>query len=933
MDSNLAGTNRKTDPIPGKLRVLIVEDNPDDADLMLMNLSHEGYSVDWRRVENEPDFVKALEIPCDLILSDWNLPQFSGLRALQILKERGLAVPFILVSGGIGEETAVAVMRQGAADYLKKDRMDRLGQAVKNALEQKRLQEEYQKANLALAASEAELRALFASMRDVVMVIDREGVHCRIAPTQPHLLVRPAEELLGKRLLDVFSTDQAAKFLSVIHKVLDTQQTQLIEYELLIQNRPHWFETSVSPMSEQTVIWVARDISERKQAQAQIQLQAAALASTANAIMVTDPGGKIEWVNPAYTTLTGYTLDETVGHTSRILKSGNQAPQFYQELWETILAGRVWRGELVNKRKDGSLYHEEQTISPVRDSEGKIVKFIGIKQDITQRKQTEARVLTLLQRQTQIAAFGRELADTRDLTTLFRISQRTLKRMSAPIFFAAALLDAEKQSLRVVYANLEDVELDPNIYPIFDMADRHPESICVRTIQERKPIIITDLAELQSTLAASPVSGRQDIRSACCLPMLANDQVIGLIELQSVQENAFLPEDLEWLSTMANQIGLNIQNAVYFAEIRKKVDEMSTLTIIDSAVISHLEPQKTYAIILEQITTCLNVDAAVLLLFEPKSQQLECVFEVGYHSRDVLQMRLKMGESLAGKVAEERRILHKPLDDWDHPPFLKKEYIPDRFLDYYGIPLIADSHLIGVLEIMHRSTLTPDREWLRLLDILATRTAIAINTIQLYDNIQDSHQELLEAYELTIEGWSKAMDLRDKETENHTQRVTEMTLRLAERFDIHEDQLVHIRRGALLHDIGKLGVPDQILLKPGALTPEEWKIMRRHPDLAHEMLYPIEYLRPSLDIPYCHHENWDGEGYPRGLKGEEIPLAARIFAVVDVFDALTSDRPYREAWSVPKTLAYIREQAGKRLDPCVVDVFIEMHSAKEISYD
>jgi len=160
-----------------------------------------------------------------------------------------------------------------------------------------------------------------------------------------------------------------------------------------------------------------------------------------------------------------------------------------------------------------------------------------------------------------------------------------------------------------------------------------------------------------------------------------------------------------------------------------------------------------------------------------------------------------------------------------------------------------------------------------------------------------------------------------------------MTLRLVERFGIHGEQLVHIRRGALLHDIGKLGVPDQILLKPGELTAEEWKIMRRHPELAYEMLYPIEYLRPSLDIPYCHHENWDGEGYPRGLKGEEIPLAARIFAVVDVFDALTSDRPYREAWSVPKTLAYIREQAGKRLDPCVVDVFIEMHSAKEISYD
>ena len=933
MNSNLARTNTKSQPLPGKLRVLIVEDNPDDADLMLMNLSREGYSVDWRRVENEPDFLKALETPCDLILSDWNLPRFSGLRALQLLKERGLEVPFILVSGGIGEETAVAVMRQGAADYLKKDRMDRLGQAVKNALEQKRLQEEYQKAAAALAASEAELRALFASMRDVVIVIDREGVYCKIAPTQPGLLVRPAEDLLGKRLLDIFPAEQAARFLSVIHQVLATQQNHLIEYELLIQNRSVWFETSISPMSDENVIWVARDISERKQAQAQIQLQAAALASTANAIMITDPGGQIEWVNPAFTTLTGYSLQEAAGRTAQILKSGDQDPQFYQQLWETILAGRVWRGELVNKRKDGSLYYEEQTISPVRDSEGKILKFIGIKQDITQRKQTEARVLTLLQRQTQIAAFGRELANTRDLPTLFRISQRTLKQMMDLVFFAVTLMDAETHELKAVYANLDDVELDLNSHQILKLKDTQINEIPLKAIQERRPITTDNLTKTRKTLAALRVPGAQEIRSACSLPMLANDQVIGLIELQSPNENAFLPEDLEWLSTIANQIGLNIQNAMYFAEIQQKVDELSTLAIIDSAVISHLEPERTYAVILEQVTLSLKVDAAVLLLFDPKSQMLACAAEVGYLSPDILQMRLELGESLAGKVALDRQLLHKNLDDRDTPPFLKEEFIPKSFLDYYGIPLIADSKLIGVLEILNRSQLTPNANWLRFLEIAAARAAVAINTIQLYDDIQDSHEELLEAYELTIEGWSKAMDLRDKETENHTRRVTEMTLRLVEHFGIHEEQLVHIRRGALLHDIGKLGVPDQILLKPGALTAEEWKIMRRHPELAYEMLKPIEYLRPALDIPYCHHEDWDGGGYPRGLKGEEIPLAARIFAVVDVFDALTSDRPYRAAWSVPKALEHIREQAGKRFDPRVVDVFIEMHSAKEISYD
>jgi putative two-component system response regulator len=191
-------------------------------------------------------------------------------------------------------------------------------------------------------------------------------------------------------------------------------------------------------------------------------------------------------------------------------------------------------------------------------------------------------------------------------------------------------------------------------------------------------------------------------------------------------------------------------------------------------------------------------------------------------------------------------------------------------------------------------------------------------------NLEHTHQQLLLAYDKTIEGWSRAMDLRDKETEGHSKRVTEMTYKLASLLDFRDEELQHIRRGALLHDMGKLGIPDSILLKPGKLDEEEWQWMRQHPQMAYDMLYPIEYLRPALDIPYCHHEKWDGTGYPRGLKGEEIPLSARIFAVVDVWDALTSQRPYREAWSIEKTLAYIQEQSGKHFDPAIVEIFIRV---------
>jgi len=191
-------------------------------------------------------------------------------------------------------------------------------------------------------------------------------------------------------------------------------------------------------------------------------------------------------------------------------------------------------------------------------------------------------------------------------------------------------------------------------------------------------------------------------------------------------------------------------------------------------------------------------------------------------------------------------------------------------------------------------------------------------------HLEEAHHQLLEAYDETIEGWSRAMDLRDKETEGHTQRVTELTVELAGYFGIEDETLLHIRRGALLHDMGKLGIPDAVLLKPAQLTDQEWTLMKQHPQMAYDMLYPIEYLRPALDIPYCHHEKWDGSGYPRGLREKEIPLAARIFAIVDVWDALTSDRPYRPAWSKEKTLTYIQEQSGMHFDPQIVEIFTQM---------
>jgi putative nucleotidyltransferase with HDIG domain len=214
------------------------------------------------------------------------------------------------------------------------------------------------------------------------------------------------------------------------------------------------------------------------------------------------------------------------------------------------------------------------------------------------------------------------------------------------------------------------------------------------------------------------------------------------------------------------------------------------------------------------------------------------------------------------------------------------------------------------------------------LESLAGQAAIALDNVEMFNNLERSNFELSQAYDATIEGWSRALDLRDRDTEYHTLRVTETTLELARQMEISESQIVHIRRGALLHDIGKMAIPDEILQKPGPLTPEEWIIMRKHPEHAYSLLSPIGFLRPALDIPTYHHEKWDGSGYPHGLKRDEIPLIARIFALVDVWDALSSDRPYRKAWPEEKVCAYLLEQSGKHFDPRVVEAFFRLKQWK-----
>lgn len=355
-------------------------------------------------------------------------------------------------------------------------------------------------------------------------------------------------------------------------------------------------------------------------------------------------------------------------------------------------------------------------------------------------------------------------------------------------------------------------------------------------------------------------------------------------------------------------------------KIQRQLDRLAALRSIDMAITGSLDLRVTLGVFIEQVIAQLGVDAVSVLVERPDAHILEYAASKGFRTEAVKHSHIRMGHGYAGHVARTR----KPLAVTD---MITDKKLPDRpsffgdedFRTYFGTPLIAKGRVIGVLEVFHRRPVKPDRDWADFFEALAAQCAIAIESANLFAELMHSKDELVIAYDSTLEGWSRALDYRDRATEGHSRRVAEITVKIARMMGVSEAEIAHIRRGALLHDIGKLGVPDNILLKAGRLTEEESESMKKHPQIAYDLLYPIEFLRPAIDIPYCHHEKWDGSGYPRGLKGEVIPRSARIFSPIDVWDALRSDRPYRTAWTDENIRDHIRSLAGAEFDPDIVE--------------
>lgn len=623
-------------------------------------------------------------------------------------------------------------------------------------------------------------------------------------------------------------------------------------------------------------------------------------------------------VNNGFTSLSGYTTDEVIGRTLYDLHLW-QTPSSMPPL-RTMLRdqGPISNLEITFRTKSGKLLIGLMSATVTQFSgEPCLLSFT---RDITALKQGEQEILRKAREADAIAQIGRDISSTLQIDVV-------LERIA---YYAKVLLRADTSAVYLAEPGLRPMHAVVAMGPDAEELKNDPlqlgEGILGNIALQMQGEIVNNTDQDSRSIT---VIGTQSMihEHLMGMPVLSKDQLIGLIAVWRLGEGCeFETSDLNFMNSIANQTAIAIQNASLFESTRRRLSEIEAVHTMSTALRSARTLDEAMPIILDQLMSLLNAGGASLEMADAETGEIVTELARGAWE-PVTGLRTPPGSGLSGHVIATGQ------------PYVSTDVVadgkavrPDLFFGTQAvacIPVIAQQQPIGTLWVGR--TLPILQEEVSLLSAIGEMVGNAIRRMRLHeqtedllDDLQVANRELAEAYDTTLEGWARALELRDKETEGHSRRVTELTLRLARCMGFPESEIPHLRRGVLLHDIGKMGISDQLLKKTGPLTDEEWVEMRKHPVFAYKLLKPIAYLQPALDIPYCHHEHWNGAGYPRGLKGEDIPLPARIFAVVDVFDAISNDRPYHLAWSPEEVIAFLRQKSGSQFDPKVVEVFLQM---------
>ena len=931
------------------LNLLLIEDDPLDADLSITHIEAEGYTCEWQRVQTKKDLLAALKKDrFDLILIDYNLPGFDGLTALGLIKELGVDTPIIFVTGNLQAELAIDSIKAGALDFVHKDRLTRLGSSVKRALDEVALKRDdklknaelklFRKLNeganrgagldeLAnilitflpelLVSNEVvvylrslennslvvyNLHPFFERLRKLEQPIKFDVQHLEIPLTEQNFYtdcVRDQEVKVldsSDALEDLFRfyadavipgslKEIVAGFMPTIVKAINIRKiamipmvsgTDVIGFLGLLYQDPEEGQTDIkriSTMIDQITAIFARKLLEEEVGKLHDR-QKMILDSAAEGIMGMDMEGRHIFVNPAAAAMLGYEAHELLGQQNHILyhASDRKADSFDKNtcvIYKPTNSSEASKreNETVFVRKDGSSFPASYTSSKIMQ-EGNEVGVVVAFRDISEQVENTRALARLGQvvEQVQVSVGITDLAGELVYVNPYFEKVSGYSRN-----------ELEGSNSRLLKSGYQDDALYKNMWAT-----------------------ITAGHTWQGRLVNRSKLGEIYYEDAVIFPVKTDDgEIINY-------------------ATVKREISAEVRAQ---QKIQRQLSHLEALHLIDATILSSMDLSLTLDVVLGEAVKELDLDAIDLLAYDAGQQSFSCLSRQGFNTHALEFTNLSLGEGLAGQAALTRELVH--VDDLAMLKEKAPQLVEEGFISYYGVPLVARGELKGVIEIFFRREFEANNEWMGFLNAIAGQAAIAIENAQLFADLRQKNTDLTFAYEATLEGWVRGLEIHDMETEGHSRRVVQMVVQLARSMGVEGEMLEHIRRGALLHDIGKLGVEKSILNKPGPLTPEEREAMQKHTVYGYEMLADIPYLQPALDIPYSHHERWDGTGYPRGLKGAEIPLSARIFAIVDVYDALIYNRPYRKAWGQEEVLDHLQDASGKHFDPDVVSAFFD----------
>ena len=954
------------------LRILVVDDNINlrkTLEDILCTRGFEPFGVNSGKEAIE--CVKKEALP--LVMIDLRLEDMPGLDVLQAIKEFSPETECIVMTDFVSTESAIQSVNLGAYSYIQKPYdVEQLVLTINRALEKN-------ETTCALINTKEHYAQLFNSTQDGLVTVTLEGKILDFNASFQRMVGYSGEEFREMSFWNLTPKKWHAMEEKIVKKqIIGRGYSDLYEKEYKHKDGTIFpieisaYLTKSSGGKADSMWAFVRDISERKRSEAALlrQLQELRILQdlTSAGMVATDIDALLQAATvilgqslyPEYFGIFIYNSGKKFLHRHYSYKTNVEDDQFegYNQPINIGILGRAVRTRLPQRvadiKKDVD-YHE--AYSEIRSElavpiivNNEIFGVINTESLVIGHftEEDEKLLITLANQLstsiTKIQLDKSEKLRTKEITALYNTAVATSSILDTGSLYKKIYeqvrglfpldtclfmeYDEQNETSKIAFMMEEGKPLKEWLGRTFDKSE---SGLIGWVIQQRKPFLSRDLSI--DTLPVESLFSGEPARSWLGVPLITKGKAVGGMSVQAFAPNVFDENHQRLLESLAAQLASAVDNAQLTENSQRQIERLKALHDIDQVINSSLDLQVILNILLDQVIEKLQVDAVAVLLLNPKSNKLEYSASRGFRTRTIEHYSQDMEEELSGKAAMERHLVQAlnlaEADDNLASTNLMQE---ENFVSYYNVPLIAKGQVKGMLDIFNRTPLNPDQEWYNFLETLSGQAAIAIDNTGLLEDLHRSNVDLTLAYDTTLEGWSKALDLRDKETEGHTQRVVEMTLHIAQVLGIHEEELIHIRRGALLHDIGKMGIPDSILLKPGPLTDDEWEIMRHHPMYSYEMLYPIAYLRPALNIPYCHHERWDGAGYPRRLKGEEIPIAGRIFAVVDVWDALTSDRPYRKAWTAKKALNYIQSQRGKHFDPQIVDIFMMLVKSELISH-